>query len=81
LVVNVVLPGVGTMISGCSASEPFFVLVGLCQLLSTVLVVGWFWAQFTSKLLISEAYSKEVKDFDNIKQVSKVPKVYKDQNI
>jgi hypothetical protein len=46
------------MISGCFASEPFFVLVGLWQLLSTVLLLfGWFWAQFTSILLTSKAWS------------------------
>lgn len=44
---NVFLPGVGTMVNQCVGVGPFQwkgFLVGLAQLLLSPLLVGWFWS-------------------------------------
>ena len=46
LVLNVFLPGVGTMISACAGKEfnGMALLFGLLQLLTAFIVVGWIWS-------------------------------------
>lgn len=48
--VNLVLPGVGTMIiGGCNKrGRAYFILQGIAQLMLSILVIGWIWALLTS---------------------------------
>lgn len=65
--VNLILPGVGTMIIGwCKKrGRAFFVLLGLAQFLLALLVIGWIWAFLTSFELLwkndSRPYPKKNK--------------------
>jgi hypothetical protein len=45
LVLNIILPGTGTMLNGCFGRVCLDLLViGFLQLLTAVLLVGWIWS-------------------------------------
>ena len=46
LVLNIILPGVGTMISACTGSDfnATALIYGVLQLLTAWLIVGWIWS-------------------------------------
>jgi hypothetical protein len=58
LVINIFLPGIGTMIVGCLTSGIntwYFFLIGFLQLITTCIIIGWVFAIWTSILLIIKA--------------------------
>ncbi|CDW82909.1 UNKNOWN [Stylonychia lemnae] len=57
-IVNIFFSGVGTMITGCISKEGFSVytiLVGLVQLLTAWLIVGWIWSIFWGYLIFKKS--------------------------
>jgi hypothetical protein len=58
LLINIFLPGVGTIIVGClGVSTPwYFILMGIFQLITAPFIIGWIMAIWTSVVLIM--YSK-----------------------
>ena len=54
LVVNLFLPGIGTLIAGVSGQQPL-IGRGIAQLLLALIVVGWVWALVTSIQCLSNA--------------------------
>lgn len=58
LLVNIFLPGIGTMIIGCldGVKHPwFFILNGLFQLITAWFIIGWIMAIWSSALLLMKA--------------------------
>ena len=58
-VVNLVFPGVGTMIMACSSSENVSktqLSIGCLQLLTSFIIIGWLWAIFWSFLCVQKAW-------------------------
>jgi hypothetical protein len=57
LVVNIFLPGLGTMILGCLNNECNWnhIVVGLLQLLLAGLIVGWIWSIWWGILLVQKS--------------------------
>ena len=62
MIVNIFLPGIGTMIGTCGMNEDIlineYMCKGCCQLVSTICIVGWFYAQYTSYYYIRAACFK-----------------------
>ena len=54
LVVNVVLPGIGTIIAGVVGNRPL-IGRGIAQILLTLVFVGWVWAIITGVQLLQNA--------------------------
>lgn len=54
LVVNLVLPGIGTIIAGVVGQQKM-IGRGIAQFLLTIIVVGWIWALVTSIQCLSNA--------------------------
>ncbi len=53
-ILNVILPGTGTMISSCFDTEYNFLpmILGLCQLFTApILFIGWFWSIYWGFLI------------------------------
>jgi hypothetical protein len=67
--VNVVLPGVGTMIAACVGYPQSWsktqLSCGLLQMLTAVFVIGWLWSLYWSFLFIRRALkdANDVHDF------------------
>ena len=58
LLINVLLPGVGTIASGVLGEKPL-IGRGIAQLLLALVVVGWVWAVVTGVQLLHNAVWKE----------------------
>jgi hypothetical protein len=57
LLLNIILPGVGTIIVGCHSNEPaYYVLTGLAQLCLAIIVFGWIWAILTGMQVLAHSY-------------------------
>ena len=65
---NLILPGVGTMVAGCKVSGfigKTFICLGYLQLITFPCLIGWIWAQVTSVGLFKAACNRKgLKDFD-----------------
>ncbi|KAF0984193.1 hypothetical protein FDP41_007370 [Naegleria fowleri] len=50
LLLNIFLPGVGTLVAGCVTSKKkkvkFCIIFGLLQMLLSVVLIGWLWSIF-----------------------------------
>lgn len=61
-IVNLFLPGIGTMIGTCGMNETVmkneYMLKGCFQLISTIVIIGWFYALYTSIYYCSASCSK-----------------------
>ncbi len=58
LIVNIFLPGVGSMISGCIIGQNVgksYILEGVFQLLTAPCIIGWIWSIFSSLDMIKMA--------------------------
>ena len=57
--VNVVLPGLGTMIAACIAQPEIWsktqLLCGLLQMFTAVFLIGWIWSIYWAFLFIMQA--------------------------
>ena len=61
-VVNLILPGFGTMITACAASDTVSktqLSIGLVQFLTSVVLVGYIWALYWSYLIAMKAFNNE----------------------
>ena len=49
LIINILLPGWGTMLLGCISDHNcgYFFVIGLIQFFLTVLLIGWIWSIIT----------------------------------
>lgn len=70
LIVNLLLPGVGTMINSLLGMKfnatTFF--VGILQLLSSYVIVGWLWALWWSVLIINKSGASEYHLYDRFEK-------------
>ena len=59
-VINVILPGFGTITASCLTSEEKVsktqIYIGLLQFLTGVLIVGWIWSMYWSYLLVCMSF-------------------------
>lgn len=57
LIVNLFLPGVGTLLTSFFTNKHYFyfMCVGIYQLITACLIIGWIWALITSLILINKA--------------------------
>lgn len=56
LIINIFLPGIGTIINGLSGTvNCTIILVGILQLLLTVLLIGWIWSIYFGCMMVSRA--------------------------
>lgn len=57
LVVNIFLPGVGTMILGCINGDCNWqhLIVGLLQLITAGIIIGWIWSIWWGILLVQRS--------------------------
>mmetsp|Transcript_12231 Transcript_12231/g.12045 ORF Transcript_12231/g.12045 Transcript_12231/m.12045 type:complete len:81 (+) Transcript_12231:69-311(+) len=55
-IINIILPGWGTMISACCGSDldVFTILVGLVQLFTAWLLIGWLWSIYWGYLIFKK---------------------------
>ncbi len=78
LVMNVLLPGSGSILAGCLVSGIFgrgLTLTGVAQFIMTICVVGWVWSIYTGIMLIKalddpEVFFKGKRAFDDLKQMA-----------
>lgn len=59
-IINLIFPGIGTMIAGClekSERSTKLVLIGLGQLLLTIIIFGWVWS-FAHGIILIILYAK-----------------------
>jgi len=54
LIVNVILPGIGTIIGGVVGNRPL-IGRGIAQLLLAIIIVGWIWAIITGVQALQNA--------------------------
>jgi hypothetical protein len=79
LIMNIFLPGSGTILSGCLISGIFgrgLKLTGVVQILTAICLIGWIWAVYTGVMLIKAVDNPEVlflgkKAFDDIKKLER----------
>lgn len=58
LIVNIFLPGIGTIVVGCLNGVPnrcYFIGLGILQLFLAYFIIGYVWAIITSVMLLSNA--------------------------
>jgi hypothetical protein len=57
LVLNIFLPGIGTMVMGCNsgAYAGSWVCIGICQMFLSLLFIGWVWGIITGIICLSRA--------------------------
>ena len=61
-ILNFLLPGFGTMIAACAASDTVSktqLTVGLIQFLTSVVLIGWIWAIYWGYLLVMKAMDQQ----------------------
>ena len=69
LILNIFIPGIGTMIAGCLGDPNSWsktqIVVGLFQMLLAVYIIGWIWAIYWGYLLVTRSRkdNTEIKDF------------------
>jgi hypothetical protein len=57
LILNIFLPGVGTIVLGCHSNEPaYFILIGLAQMLLAWVIFGWIWSIMTAIQVLTLAH-------------------------
>ena len=65
LILNLFIPGVGTMIAAClgdpNAWSKTQLIIGVFQMLLSVYIIGWFWAVYWGYLMIIKS-RKELND-------------------
>ena len=61
LVVNIFLPGVGTMILGCLGGGCAWqhIIVGVLQLITAGIIIGWIWSIWWGILLVQKSTSNQ----------------------
>ena len=64
-ILNVILPGTGTITAACMSTEQLIsktqVVVGLMQFLLSILIVGYFWSWYWAYMIFGKAF--EVGEF------------------
>ena len=55
LIVNIFIPGVGTVLMGVVACDCCCVLIGILQLILAPLLIGWIWAIIWSVIAIGKS--------------------------
>lgn len=59
-VINIILPGTGTVVAACMTDEDTVsktqLVVGLMQFLLSLLIIGYFWSWYWSYLLVAKAF-------------------------
>jgi hypothetical protein len=57
LIVNIFLPGVGTMISACVGSGCKWeqIIVGICQSFTSFLIIGWIWSIWWGIVIVQKS--------------------------
>ena len=60
LVVNIFVPGIGTIIAGVLGEKPL-IGRGIAQLLLSIILVGWIWAIVTGVQLLQNAKWQETR--------------------
>jgi hypothetical protein len=60
LIINIIFPGVGTMIAGCVSGHNVgtFICMGIAQIFLSISIFGWIWAIFTGVMIMS--HSKKI---------------------
>lgn len=67
LILNIFLPGVGTMIMGCLSNNPgSWVCIGFAQLALTIIIVGWIWSIVTGGICVYKSDGNKSKKNDGI---------------
>lgn len=58
LVVNIFIPGIGTIVAGVLGEKPL-IGRGIAQLILSIILIGWIWALVTSIQVLQNAMWKE----------------------
>ena len=60
-ILNVVLPGSGTMLAACIADSPSWsktqIFIGILQMLTAIYLIGWVWSIYWAYLLVLKAHT------------------------
>ena len=60
-ILNLLIPGVGTMITACAGTgvvSKTQIAVGLLQFLTTYVLIGWIWSIYWGYLIVQKAWGK-----------------------
>ena len=59
-VINVILPGSGTITASCMTDEPKVskvqIVVGVLQFLTSIVLIGYFWSWYWGYLIVGKAF-------------------------
>lgn len=61
-ILNLVFPGIGTMVMACASNESVSktqLSIGMLQLLTSFVLVGWIWALYWSYLCVMKTFGQE----------------------
>ena len=57
LVINIFFPGIGTILASALGNEcrPFNILVGLLQILTAGIIIGWVWSIWWGLIMVEKS--------------------------
>jgi len=56
LIVNILLPGVGTLVAGIKSERNTTMVIGVLQFITSFLLVGWIWSIYWGYLIYKKVH-------------------------